>query len=351
MKVMRLYGPMDFRIDSVDEPSCGPGEVKVKTSCCGLCGSDKPRILFGEVPFFPSTIGHEFSGIVVETGKGVTTVEAGDLVTVVPLLVCNSCVHCRTGHYGQCVSKQFIGLRAENMGAFAQYNVLPERNVLKVPVGMDKVTAALVEPLSVAIHALIRIDFHPGHDIAIIGMGTIGQLLLQCARLLGAKRIFVFDSDDNQLDKARGQGANYCYNTTTEGFFEHYLGDTLGLGCLYTVEAVGLQATTMLAIKLCAVHGKVALVGYLDKPITFLSDEMRFLLENEINLFGIWQSYDLNFPGDAWRLGIHYLDSKKIDGMSLVSNIGTPGNLIDLVSDWSVPGKVTGKIMIDFDGF
>lgn len=350
MKIIRLYGAMDFRTEDAPEPSCGPGEVKIRTLYAGLCGSDRPRGLFGEVPFFPSTLGHEFSAVVTETGSGVTRVKEGDVVAAAPLMVCGACPPCRSGHYGQCLRKRFIGLRVPDMGGFAEYNTLPEQNVLKVPEGLSAVHAALVEPVSVALHAIFRSGFRPAKDAAVIGAGTIGQLVIQCLRAMGARRIFAFDNVGAQLERAGRLGADHLFHTAEPGFMEEYLALTGGEKCPYVFEVVGVQPTTSLALRLAGVNASVALVGYLDKPLQLDAAEVRMILEQEFDLKGVWQSYDLDYPGDAWRLGLEYLREGKINTEELIDRVIPPSGLREAFEDWSQPGKVNGKILIDFTG-
>lgn len=350
MKIIRLYGAMDFRREEIPEPECPPGYVKVKTLYAGLCGSDRPRGLFGEVPFFPSTLGHEFSGVITELGEGVTDMAVGDTVAVVPLIVCGKCAPCRNGHYGQCLHKKFIGLRVPDVGGFAEYNVLPAQNVLKIPEGLEPMHAALLEPVSVALHGVFRSGFRPGQDVAVIGAGTIGQIIIQTLRAMGARRIFAFDNADVQLERAGRLGADYLLNTAEPGFLDKYHQLTEGKNCPYVMEVVGIQATTSLALRLAGVHASIALVGYLDKPLQFDAAEVRMILEQEYDLRGVWQSYDLDFPGDAWRLGLEYMQSGKIDTSGMIDRVIGPDGLEAALEDWRHPGKVNGKIMIDFTG-
>ncbi len=348
MKSLQLFGPMDLRQIELDTPVPGDDEVLVRTEFCGLCGSDRPRLLFGEVPFFPNTLGHEFSARVAAVGKNVRSVVPGDLVAAVPLIVCHHCRNCRTGHYGQCENKKFIGLRVENKGGFSEYNVLPAVNVIKVPDGVSGWEAAMIEPISVALHAMFRSGMKPGSDIAVIGAGTIGKLIIQSARAMGAREIFVFDNVQSQLDDVAGKPADHCYNTAEEGFFEAYLKDTQGYGCPYVMEAVGIQPTVSLALKAAATNGNVVLVGYLDKPLSFDPKEVRLILENELNLLGVWQSYDLDFPGDAFRLGLYYLSRGVYDTQGMLDRIIRPDEIPAACEDWKIPGKVRGKIIVDF---
>ena len=274
--------------------------------------------------------------------------QLGELVVVAPLMVCHKCYNCLTGHYGECTTKRFMGLRVPDMGAFAQYNVVPKENLVKLPEGMDPKVAALTEPMSVAIHSLFRVGLKPGKDLAVVGAGMIGQLIIQCARVMGARRIYAFDVIDQQLAEAKRLGADHCYNTSEEGFLEAFLKDTNGEGCPYVAEVVGLQSTISLSLRLCKTAGNIALVGLLGKSVTFDPAELRLISENELNLKGVWQSYDEIFPGDGWRLGVEYLHEGKIDTKSLIQRVITPDEIIATCEDWKVPGKITGKIMVDF---
>ena len=349
MKAVRLYGPLDFRVDDIPMPEPGPGEVLVRTEYCGVCGSDIARGVDGNVPFTPNTIGHEFSASVAKLGEGVTEFKVGDLVAVMPGIACMECPHCRVGHYGQCQNWQFIGLRVKDKGAFAEYNVMPKRNLMKLPEGMDPKMGAFLEPMSVALHALGQVNFQCGKDIAIIGAGTIGQLLILCARALGAKNIYAFDMDDQKLAFARTLGADYTYNTAKEGFFEAYMGDTDGLGCEQVMEVVGLEKTILLAVDACRPVGHIALVGLLGKSVTFPPEYLRKINVNEITFTGVWQSFSLDFPGDEWRLALHYISKGIIDLEPLLYKVDRMENANAVFEEFKTPGKVQGKIILTFN--
>lgn len=347
MIINRLYGPLDFRMDEAPLPECGPGMVRVRTEACGICGSDIARGLKAEVPFLPNTIGHEFCARVDEIGEGVEGFKKGDLVQVVPLMVCGKCRNCINGNYGQCIEKKFIGLRVADMGGFAEYNVLPAQNLILLPDDMPAEKAAFVEPLTIALQGLRRIEFRPGRDLAIIGAGMVGQLAIQSAKALGARRMYVFDIDDAKLETAKKYGADYCYNTTKEGFLEQYLKDTDGYGVEQVLEIVGLESTTMLAIDVCAVCGKIGVIGLLGKAITFDAPHMRRFSEQQISLCGVWQSYSIGWPGEGWELAIEYLYKNIVDISNMIHRIDKMENANEVFAEFG-EHPVEGKSILTF---
>jgi len=348
MKIYRLYGAKDLRMEEVPAPETGADEVLVRTEMVGLCGSDVPRILKGEVPFFPSTLGHEFSARVVELGRNVKDLAQGDLVTVVPLIVCNRCEHCRDGNFGQCLNRKFMGLRFPDSGGMAEYNVVPRQNLIQAPKGMNSSAAAFVEPVSVAMHAILSLQARPGKDVAIVGAGTIGQITVSALRAMGVRKIHVFDNQESKLKRARSLGADYIYNVGKAGYFEEYMENTGSFGVPYVIEAVGLESTILLSINACRVGGTVALVGLLGKSVCIPPDVLRKISFNQISMKGLWQSYSNNFPGDPWRLAVDFIKTGKINTNDMVYKIVPLDNLVRTVEEFEIPDRVTGKIMAHF---
>ena len=350
MKIVRFYGNMEFKVDEIEKPKIKQGHVLVKTEYCGICGSDVLHVLKNESPFFPNTFGHEFSGTVEEIGEGVTSVKPGDVVAVVPLLICHNCVYCHEGKFGQCLNRKFIGYRVPDAGGFSEYNLMPEENCLKMPDGINKIHAAFVEPASVAVHGLMRLPFVPGKDIAIVGAGSIGIMALQVAKAWGANNIYVFDIKDNALENAKKNGATHVYNTGKEGFLEQYLSDTEGgLGVPMVVEFCGLPSTVRLCFDICRAGGDIAIVGTVTETLEIPAEMFYYVFEfKEYNLHGVWQSYSENFPGDEWRFAARYLNDKTIDVEPMIYQIAKTEEANEIFADFAVPGKVKGKVLLHF---
>jgi len=347
MKAMRLYGKHDMRLEDLPVPVCGPGQVLIKTLFCGVCGSDPPRVLDGDIRISPAALGHEFSAVVVEAGEGVSSVKSGDLVCCVPLVVCNVCPNCLDGNYGQCEKSRFIGASYPDIGGFHEYNVLPEQNVFKLPDGIDPLAAAFMEPASVAVHSLLLIGYQPHEELAIVGMGGIGQLVLQCARAMGGGKIYAFDIVNESLETAMQMGATACFNTADDGFMEKYLSLTSGLGSPQVIEAVGYEETIKLAVSLAKVNGRVGLIGTMHKPVS-LPPELFYGVFSRRQLWmrGVWMSYSKGYPGAAWRLAARYLSDGRINIKPLLSEVATIEYAYQAIRQFMTQGAVKGKIVI-----
>lgn len=295
--------------------------------------------------FYPIVLGHEFSGEVVEVGSEVRNVKVGDRVSGAPLLPCHRCVDCLRGHYSQCKNYSFIGSRT--FGSWAEYVKMPAINAVKVPERVDFVEGAFFEPTTVALHGLFVMDFRGGCDVAIVGMGTIGLLTLQCARVLGAKRIFAFDVDPKKLDIAREYGADVCINTGDENFKEIIKDFTDGRGFEMVVEAAGVEFTEKLCLEIAANKGTVMFIGTPSKPVTFQPREFEYINRKELTVRGSWMSYSAPFPGREWELTAYYFEKGYIKVEKLIDRIIPLKDIADAFADLEIPGKVKGKILLE----
>src|SRR4051795_9502959 len=176
-----LHAPGDIRVEEVDVPTPGPGQVLVKVAACGVCGSDIPRMLRNGGYVMPIICGHEFAGHVAALGEGVTGFEVGDLVSVPPLIPSYHCDFCLKGEFGLCENYDYFGSR--NDGAYAQYVVSPVGNLLKMPAGIDPRAAAMLDPAAIALHALWKTGLRTGQRVLVVGAGPIGLFAVPWARL------------------------------------------------------------------------------------------------------------------------------------------------------------------------
>ncbi|AGA59481.1 theronine dehydrogenase-like Zn-dependent dehydrogenase [Thermobacillus composti KWC4] len=223
MKAARWYKAKDIRVENVEEPKVTAGHVKIEVAWAGICGSDLheyaagpvfisanvPHPVTGELP--PITMGHEFSGTVVEVGEGVTKVKPGDKVVVEPIICCGECAACRQGKYNVCRKLGFVGLSGRG-GGFSEYVVAEERWVHKMPEGLSLEQGALVEPAAVALHAVRQSKLKAGDKAAVFGTGPIGLLVIEALKAAGASEIYAVELSKSRAAKALELGATAVVN-------------------------------------------------------------------------------------------------------------------------------------------
>lgn len=205
MQAVVFPAPNKIALVQVPDPACGEGEVIVRVSQVGICGTDL-HIHRGEYPStFPLIAGHEFGGEIVEVGKGVTQLRRGQRVAVDPNLSCGQCHFCREEAANHCLDWEGIGVTLP--GAFAQYVAVPARACYPLPDFLSDAQATFVEPLSCVIHALNRLRVWPGDDVLIFGAGPMGLLLVQALRHSGASQLVVVEKEATRRSLARQMGA------------------------------------------------------------------------------------------------------------------------------------------------
>ncbi|MFN5021802.1 MAG: L-idonate 5-dehydrogenase [bacterium] len=284
MKTYLLYGPKDIRLADRPVPTLEAGEVLVEIKFTGICGSDLHYFNHGFcgrfVPKHPFALGHEFSGIVRDVGSNVQDLSAGDEIAVDPSMPCGSCNHCRSGHYNLCLYMKFFGSASCDPhidGSMGQYVVVPSSNCYVLPRGINLSQASLLEPLSVAMHAVRQVGDISGKSVLITGGGPIGQLILRVARALGAYRVTMSDVNAFARDFALASGANAAINPVDEKVWqanEHY--DVV-------IEASGVPSALSNGWEVVRRGGTVVLVGTLPELFSLPGN---LIMSKELKLFG-----------------------------------------------------------------
>jgi L-iditol 2-dehydrogenase len=211
MQVAQLAGLRHFEM--VDRPIAepGPGELQVRVSAIGICGSDMHAYSeggVGESPcHYPMVIGHEPSGVVVKAGAGVTGITPGDRGALEPALYCYHCEFCRRGRHNICAHLRFMSAGTEP-GYFREYVNIPVPNFLRIPADMSMETAALVEPMSIALHSMVFAQVKLGETAIVFGAGPIGLLTIAVLKLSGAGRIWAVEPVAHRRELARHLGAD-----------------------------------------------------------------------------------------------------------------------------------------------
>ena len=253
MRALVIPEPGRFSLETLPDPSAGPGELVIAPDACGICGTDL-HILAGEVPFtsYPIVPGHEFSGEVVEAGEGVDHVRVGDVVAVEPSLFCGRCHQCRRGRENLCENFDSIGVGRQN-GACAEFVRVPGHKAFALPDGMTRAWGPLVEPVSCAVHGFDMLQARLGDHVLIYGAGAIGLILTQIAAHYGAASVSVVDTNPARLPRAGRAGADFVAGSADEL-------DRPG-GWDVVIDATGVVAAIEDAIRRAARGGTVLLFG------------------------------------------------------------------------------------------
>jgi L-iditol 2-dehydrogenase len=269
MLAARLYSARDLRVDEIPaEQPLKKGEVSIKVTSVGICGSDLHTYLDGRIgdtsvrePLIP---GHEFAGIVTALGEDCRDgldqpLRVGQRVAVDPASPCWRCEMCEAGHPNLCRRLHFCGLFPDD-GALREFMSVEARSCFPVPDSLTDDTAALLEPFGVAIHAVDLGKLRIADTVAVLGCGPIGLLIIQLAKLSGAAAIFAFDCFDWRLEKAKAWGATHVQRAGDEvASFVHQ--QTSGRGVDVVFEAAWADQSVNQAVEMARYGGRVVLVG------------------------------------------------------------------------------------------
>ncbi len=289
MRALVLHGIGDLRVEEVPRPVPAQGEVLVRVACCGVCGSDVPRVFVKGTYRFPTICGHEFAGTIEACGPGVAGYRPGERVAVFPLLWCGRCPACERGAFAMCSDYDYYGSRRD--GAFAEFVAVPVRNLLRVPEEVSLEAAAMTEPAAVALHAVRRAGgCLAGQTAAIFGAGPIGLLAAQWARRIGAERVILFDVVAEKLDLARRLGFDLAFDPNACDAVETVRSLTAGWGAELCVEAAGVPATLRQAIAAARASGRVVLLGNPSADVTLPAALISQAMRRELDLLGVWNS-------------------------------------------------------------
>jgi (R,R)-butanediol dehydrogenase/meso-butanediol dehydrogenase/diacetyl reductase len=292
MRAARFHGRKDIRIEDVAEPELRPGTVAIDVAWCGICGTDLHEYLEGPI-FIPAhghphpltgedtpvTMGHEFSGTVTALGDGVDDLTVGDGVVVEPYVVCDECVPCSEGNYHLCTRMGFIGL-AGGGGGLSEKVVVPRRWVH--PVGdMPLDQAALIEPLSVAHHAVQRSGAKAGQTALVGGSGPIGLLVAAVLRGIGVT-VIVSEVSSARIERAQTV-ADHVLDPRDGAIGDRVRELTGGLGADLGFECAGVNAVLDDVLDAVRPAGVVVNVSIWGAPATV---DMQKLVLKEIDLRG-----------------------------------------------------------------
>jgi 2-desacetyl-2-hydroxyethyl bacteriochlorophyllide A dehydrogenase len=290
LAVVQQPGVIAFQSQKLGE--VGEGKVRIKIYSSAICGSDL-HIFKGNHPSvqLPVTIGHELAGEIVDLGTGCSKFHVGQAVTIEPVVTCGKCPACLSGNYGYCENISFTYRNGD--GGMAKYIDVFEKNVYLLPKGMTYDEGSLIEPLSVATHAVRRASISLGDKVVVFGAGAIGLFVAALARKNGAAEVVVVDYSQNRLNLSLELGATRVVNPSSESVDEVINTISSGSGMDKAFECVGKQDTFVQAMMSVRKNGLVTIVGiFEDQQITIPAG--RFIT-HEIHVQGA-QGYCWDFP-------------------------------------------------------
>jgi len=296
MKKAVLTGPYKIEYQDTSVPSITPDEVLLKVVSIGVCGSDI-QMYHGKHKYmsYPVVPGHEVSAIVEKAGSNVTGFKAGDRVTVEPQIFCGECYPCKIGRFNVCENLKVKGVHAD--GFATEYVAIEPKYLHLCPPDMDFDKITLVEPMSVGVGSVKRVNYK-GANIAVIGAGTIGNLIAQAAQALGAGKVLITDILDNKLEYAKKCGIEYCANLkdislseAIDKAFGHRKADVI-------IDAAATKGSFMSALDASRPSSDIVITGNYKEPVEL---EIPRLQRREVNLIGHMMYVREDFK-DAIRL-------------------------------------------------
>jgi len=285
-----------LRVDDIAMPEPDHDEVLIKIAACGICGSDlhmtEDPVTFGLKPY--DVLGHEFAGDVVRCGSAVTDLKPGDRVAVAPMRGCGHCDSCRNGEPAWCAEMRLIG------GGYAEYATVAARQCRILPDDLPTAEGALAEPLSVALHVIMRSGLKPGDRVLILGAGPIGLLVAFWARRHGARHVIVADLGRHQEARAAALGAT-GFALSGPDLADEFR-DKAGGAPDIVIECVGKRGLIDFACHLVRTHGTVVGVGLCvggDEwdPFAALSKEINLLFAVFFNMAEFETALEALGPG------------------------------------------------------
>ena len=266
MRCVVVTGPRSLGVETIPDPTPGPGELVLRVGACGICGSDLHAHQLGLVPR-GSVMGHEFAGEVMESAHGW---KAGDRACALPALSCGHCERCLSGLGVFCThGMKGIGL-GQAPGAYAQYVSVSAHHVVRLPAGVNARHGALVEPLAVGLHAVNVAALRSAENVLVLGAGPIGLASLVWARHFGARSVIVCEKSPGRRAMAAALGASAVVDPADGSSLLGALQQLAPLGVDVVFEAVGLPGLISSALQAVKFRGRVVVVGVCMQQDSFM---------------------------------------------------------------------------------
>ncbi len=290
MKAIRYYAPLDVRVEEIPCPKTKPGEILVKVDACAICGSDLKTYKVGNPRMKPPiTMGHEFTGLIVETVKDVPGFFLGDRVVMATSISCGKCLYCQNGWSNLCAHLEPMGFFYN--GGMAEYVVIPKKaisngHLLKVHQTVKPEHAALAEPLSCAVNSVQRSNVKKGDFVLVIGAGPMAILNALVAKEFGASKVFMTELNPCRLEQAAQFDIDRLINPAAEDLEKIIKEESNGYGADVVIVAAPAAQPQEEALKLVRKRGTVCLFASLPAGKSNLTIDSRLIHYNELLVTG-----------------------------------------------------------------
>lgn len=334
MKAARLHVINDFRTDEVPVPAPRGEQLLLQVGACGICGSDIPRIfeLGTSKQKYPLTLGHEFGGMIVAVGKDADNSLIGKRGAIFPCIPCRKCPPCLAGSYAMCEDYDYLGSRSD--GGFAEYCLVPSKwHFIEShnPETTDEMFG-MVEPCTVAQHAIRKGGVTAGQRVVIFGAGPIGIMAARWAKIFGAADVLLIDVVDEKVEFGRARAQNVI-NSLKEDAVAAVKAFTEGRGADVVIEGTGTGAALGQAIECARTFGTVVMMGNPHKDTTIKLGQHSLILRKELTLQGIWNSHYSDLPINEWQFTMRMLDEGTMQVLDLITHRSGLDELPKLCAD------------------
>ena len=284
----------------VKTPKISPkvGECVFSVKAVGICGSDLPRVFNGTSYYYPIVLGHEFAGIVKDS---LTSNLVGKRACVFPILPCGKCEYCQKEQWANCIKYDYYGSRRD--GGMQSELLVKESNLVYIPDSVSYLSASMIEPTAVCLHAIKKAEIKNADNVLIYGAGTIGLLCGMWAKAFGVQNVDFFDINKDRIAFAKSLGFNEYKNSKVS----------------VVIEASGANNALNDAINNCKNFGKIVLVGHGKKDLTISHTNYALILRKQLTLLGTWNS-DFTKNVNDWKESIDAIANGLINPEKLITH-------------------------------
>lgn len=312
MKALNLYGVGDLRYDDLPVPVRKTDEVLLKVRTAGICGSDIPRVYSKGTYHFPTVIGHEFAGVIVDAeDKSIV----GRRAAVFPILPCYECPACQSGQYAQCRSYSYYGSRQD--GGMSEYLAVREENLCFIPEGVSFEAAAMTEPAAVAYHAFRKSGAAGKNSLFIYGIGTIGLIIAQLAKSAGVPHVVLAGRTADKVEFAEKLGF-VAINIKTHNLKEFAASEGTD-GFDVCIEGTGCSEGVVACLEAGHNFADIVLMGNPVGEMTLSQDDYWKILRKELRLVGTWNS-SRNEQQNDWQDALLAMKNGELKLESLITH-------------------------------